>query len=228
MGVLAIVSAPLTIAADAPEEKIIRYVTTASGETQSYEILTEDGERRAYKLLNNGERETAKIVSNADGTFRLIGTNGQSVVLPKIDLDKLENLKSLEGLRGLEALTALNGLEGLVGDTGGLNELTKSGVLDLSKAKFRVYNIDDSDRVVSIPTMIVDGKETGMNVKVLFEEGGQSLASAKRQLDRTQKQLEALAKNENLSFDLENALRDIQSARKSLEAAENRLLDEAE
>ena len=218
MGVLVIASAPLSIAADEAEKKNLRIVMSETGVTHAYEVRTENGVNSAYRILDGGKREAAKIETNEDGVTRLVFSDGQTVDLPKIDLSKLGNLKSLEGLEGLEGLSGLKGF----------SEFPQGGALDISEAQIRVYNLEDSERIVRFPTTIVDGNGDDGKLKIFFEEGDNSLASAKRQLERTQKQLEAMAENENLTFDLENALRDIENARKSLEAAESRLTGETE
>ena len=218
MGVLAVASAPISIAADEADDKNIRIVKSVTGEMEAYELRTENGVESAYRILDGGKLEAAKIETSEDGVTRLTFSDGESVDLPKIDLAKLGNLKFLEDLEGLEGLAGLKGF----------SEFPTGEAFDISEAQIRVYNLEDSDRIVRLPTTIVDGNGDDKKLKVFFEDGGNTLAAAKRQLERTQRKLEAMAENEDVAFDLENALRDLENARKSLEAAESRLKSETE
>ena len=247
MGVLAIASAPLSIAADTPEdektESVFRYISSATDkDLESYEVVTENGVKKAYRILENGEREPATLEKNIDGTYRLTYADGKTADLPNLDFSELEKLKALKGLAGLEALDGLDGL----------NALSELKALDLADGQFRVFKrgsdiewteefqanfakkfdeISKSIEKFKYHNIIKNnaGKfdfeelDAVVDVSVFYDEHGNSLASAKRQLERTKKQLESLAENEDVAFDLENALRDLENARRSLEAAENRL-----
>ncbi len=109
MSVLALSTAPLSIAAGEPERDIeIKVVTNG----QSYEIVSEDGENKAYQILKGGERKEVDLERKEDGSYQLTYSDGKTVALPNIDM---EAFAGLEGLAGLEALKALEGLEGLSG-----------------------------------------------------------------------------------------------------------------
>jgi len=147
MGVLAIASAPISIAADEAEKKNLRIVMSETGETQAYEVRTENGVNSAYRILDGGKREAAKIETNEDGVTRLVFSDGQTVDLSKIDLSKLGNLKSLEGLEGLEGLSGLKGF----------SEFPQGGALDISEAQIRVYNLRLGEAPVGTYTKTAGG-----------------------------------------------------------------------
>ena len=248
MSVLAIASAPLTIASETAEETNkeikLKVISNVTGETpQSYEIITENGETRAYRILKGGDREPAKLEKAEDGSSRLIYSDGQIIDLPNINLKNLEGLEALAGLKsleGLESLERLKSLEGLTVSLEGLEALEGLSELEgfdftgsdfgFSDRNRRVKIIRKDDGNFSVPDSIVsaDDFDFAVDLNVVLDSNEKSLASVKRQLDRTKLQLESLAGDENVAFDLENALRDLENAQKSLEAAENRLLDVTE
>jgi len=246
MSVIAIASAPLGIAADAtnPEVKTQTEERFAFGSKldgtsgQSYEIVTEDGVKKAYRILDGGDRKEVDLVQKDDGTYRLTYEDGKTVDLPNIDLEKLDSLKDLSELKNLErfnGLTALQSLEGLdalkdIDISGGKIQIVKTE--GNAPIRFNASELSDDiqNRVVhffennDLSSEQLD--DTVVTARFDFFESSDPLANARRQLERTKKQLESLSSNENLSFDLKNALRDIESAQKSLEEAESRLLSE--
>jgi len=280
MGGLAVMSAPFTLAADRPEvENKIRYKFVSSEKdsaSQGYEVVSENGETRAYVILENGDREPARLESLEDGTFRLTYDDGQTIDLPNMDgmnLEGLRGLKSLEGLEGLKQikilgnLTGLESLEGLEGLAGlkGLAELSAFAGLDFETPNFEVFKLDRNEFEADLRDEILakfpenlremientDGKtaieitqsgnfpnslsfsssdgdiftlpDSVLDWDYAFVEDKNPLGQALRQLERTERQLDKIANDENLSFDLENARRDLENARKSLEAASERL-----
>jgi len=305
MSVIALASSPLSIAADDPETSLqVKLITKG----QSYEIVDENGEKRAYRILKGGDREEVGLKEKSDGSYQLSYEDGQTVDLPNIDMDRIAGLKGLAGLEGLEALEALEALEGLEGLEGledlsalegfeglaaleglegldgldglkvlrslksvetlegpeKLEKLKRSGMVDgdvrvvtmhgggfslSSDSKgfenfpenfrkklagkgtknFRIIRDGDSVRLANRDGdegEVFELADTVVGTRFEFSTSIDPLENAQRQLERTKRQLETLSENENLSFDLGNALRDIQSAQKSLEAAENRLLDD--
>jgi len=258
MGVLAIASAPLSIAEDTQDnvktESAYKFIFDQTGkESQRFEVVTEDGVKKAYRILESGEREPTVLKENSDGTYRLSLSNGQPFDLPNIDFSEIENLKGLKGLaalkdlKGLTGLAALSDLQGIDFEDAEIHILNSSGT-DLSAfnsdeflAKFpksirdkiefggefrRVKIVKSGDNKFDFENL--DGEsfslpDSVIDLNVVFEAHNGSLAAANRQLERTKAQLEALAEDETLSFDLQNALRDLESAQKSLEAAEERL-----
>jgi len=258
MSVLAIASAPLSIASDTSEdvktESVYKFIFDQTGkDSQSYEVVTEDGIKKAYRILKNGEREPAGLKENDDGTYRLTYSDGRTVDLPNIDFPKLESLKGLKGLadlkglKGLTGLGALSVLEGIDFQDAEIHILNSSGVdfsafnSDEFLAKFPKHirdNIEFGDEFRRVKILksddskfnfeSLDGKtfnlpDTVIDRTVVFEAHDGSLAAANRQLERTKAQLEALADDEALTFDIQNALRDLESAQKSIEAAGERL-----
>jgi len=256
MSVIALSTAPLSIAADDPETEMMVKVVT---EGESYEIITEDGEKRAYKILTGGDREEVDLDRNADGSYQLTYSDGKVISLPNVDMETfagleglavLESLKSLEGLAGLEGLAALEGLEELKElrlikspeGLEGLDKLEKFESLGLSHGDVQVLTLDgDSANLSETIRGMLGSKDGKTHVKIVrngepfeledtivgsrieFFESSSPLETALYQLEATKRQLEALAADETVAFDLENALRDLQSAQDSLEAAETRL-----
>jgi len=272
MGVLAIVSAPLTIAADASEgEKVetkFHFLSNVTDdEAQNYEIIIENGETKAYRIGEDGLREAAKLETDEDGTMRLVYSDGQVVDLPNINLAHLENLKALDGLEEtLEGLDGLAGLKGLAGlqALGKLDELESLSWMDdikMGNTGIRIVDLEESlagssfeEVLATLPENIremlqpSDGskqfkfmKNGDLSNSFVFSQGGGDIfqledsfvfsrnddvfRNTQQQLAKAKRQIEVLAEDETLAFDLENALRDIESARKSIEAAESRLQD---
>jgi len=255
MGVLAIASAPLTIAADAPEVKNLetkhKYVSRfLNDEGLSYEIITEDGERKAYRILDNGDREPAQLETTEDGKSRVVFSDGQIEDLLDIDLSKIESLDPLVKLEGFKALEGVDvgtaqirvvnthdgtelpedfklqlpeSIRNLIDSNGGIKQVK------FVRSGDGTVNFEDiADRTVDFQSALVGESDVAMQLKITFEDDGETLASARRQLELTKRQIEKMTGDEDLTFDLENALRDLESARKSLEAAESRLTGEAE
>lgn len=121
LGGLAVLSAPFTLAADdTTPKKEIKYKFVSSQDSlsnQSYEVVNENGEERAYIISENGERVPAQLEQLEDGTKRIHLSDGQIIDLPNItgfeDLKVLGDLTSLEGFESLEKLEALADFEGL-------------------------------------------------------------------------------------------------------------------
>jgi len=121
LGGLAVLSAPFTLAADdTTPKKEIKYKFVSSQDSlsnQSYEVVNENGEERAYIISENGERVPAQLEQLEDGTKRIHLSDGQIIDLPNItgfeDLKVLGDLTSLEGFESLKKLEALADFEGL-------------------------------------------------------------------------------------------------------------------
>ena len=121
LGGLAVLSAPFTLAADdTTPKKEIKYKFVSSQDSlsnQSYEVVNENGEERAYIISENGERVPAQLEQLEDGTKRIHLSDGQIIDLPNItgfeDLKVLGDLTSLEGFEDLKKLEALADFEGL-------------------------------------------------------------------------------------------------------------------
>jgi hypothetical protein len=142
IGAAAMLTAPITIAADHPD-KIMGFNLHIDGEAmngQSYEIVDEDGEKKAYRLLEGGERQRVDLQMKEDGSYQLTYEDGQTVDIPNIDLDGLDSLKSLEGLKALEGLKSLEGLKALEGLKGleGLSALSRLEGLSELKGVSRI------------------------------------------------------------------------------------------
>jgi len=273
IGGMAVLTAPFSVASDHPHkegETRFKVFSKFNGEKgQSYEIVTEDGEKKAYRILKGGEREPAELQELEDGSYRLTYSDGETVDLPNFgkleglkSLESLKSLKSLEALSGLEGLKGLEGLEGLKGlaaldgiefDSDAIDMITiegdeiflegnedflakfPEGLRDKIKSRIGSKQIkivrngdkqvhrfsfsDDEGGAVWLP-------DTNAEVDFKFFHSSDPLESAQRQLDIAKKQLEGLAEDETLSFDLKNALRDIESAQRSLDEAERRKLNE--
>ena len=118
---LAVLSAPFTLAADetTPKKEIkYKFVSSQDGfEHQSYEVVNENGEERAYEISKNGERVPAQLEQLEDGTKRIHLSDGQIIDLPNItNFEKLKglgDLARLEGFEDLKKLEALADFEGL-------------------------------------------------------------------------------------------------------------------
>ena len=122
---LAVLSAPFTLAADetTPKKEIkYKFVSSQDGfEHQSYEVVNENGEERAYEISKNGERVPAQLEELADGTKRIHLSDDQVIDIPNIsgfdeltvlgDVIRIEGFNSLETLEGLAQFTALNEIE---------------------------------------------------------------------------------------------------------------------
>jgi len=121
MGGLAVLSAPFTLAADNPpprEEIKYKFVSSEDGiNNQGFEIVSEDGQERAYTFSENGERVPAQLEQLEDGTKRIHLSDGQIIDLPNITgfekLKGLGDLARLEGFEDLKKLEALADFEGL-------------------------------------------------------------------------------------------------------------------
>lgn len=149
MSVIALASAPLSIAANEahPEtekkyETRYKFSSSLNGKKgQSYEIVTENGVKKAYQILEEGKRKQVDLVKKEDGSYRMTFDDGQTINLPNIDRDNLERLRelkaleSLEGLEGLEALKGLKSLEGLDALEG----------VEFSDADIKVFSLEESD-----------------------------------------------------------------------------------
>jgi len=103
------------------------------------------------------------------------------------------DFSEIENLKGLKGLAALKDLKGLTG----LAALSDLQGIDFEDAEIHILNSSGTD--------------------LSAFNSDEFLAKFPKA------QLEALAEDETLSFDLQNALRDLESAQKSLEAAEERL-----
>ena len=126
MGVIALATAPLSIAADHPEHETetqsktrLKVYSSSTGQTgQGYEIVTENGVKKAYQLFKDGKRKEVDLTQKPNGAYQLTYADGQVVELPNIDLEALEGLNGLGDLgklEGLKSLRALDSLEGLAG-----------------------------------------------------------------------------------------------------------------
>ena len=169
MSVIALASAPLSIAADHPEHDLgthaktqFRFIQNTDGKKgQSYEIVTEDGVKKAYRILEGGKRKEVNLIKRDDGTFQLTYDDGQVIDLPNIDLDGLEGLKGLaaleklEGLKGLSALKSLEGLEGLAA-LKGLEGLDALDGIEISSGDIQVFTLDGSELSFSDDSKLLD------------------------------------------------------------------------
>lgn len=160
IGLAAMLSAPLTIAADHPD-KVLGFNIHVDGKArsgQSYEITNEDGVKKAYRILENGDRREVNLDERGDGSYRLTYEDGQIVDIPHIDLDGLEGLKSLENLKALKGLKSLEGLAGLDGLAGleGLSAL--EGLSGLSNVIIRGAEFDGAAFPAGVK-IIVQGTE---------------------------------------------------------------------
>ena len=150
MSVIALASAPHSIASDHPEkvktETRFKFISNFDGEKgESYEIVTEDGERKAYRILEGGEREPAVLEEDENGGYRLTYSDGKTVDLPSINFEKLEGLKGLKGLAALKSLKGLEGLDGLAAlkSLEGLNGLSNLEGLESGDVEIRILNSED-------------------------------------------------------------------------------------
>ena len=129
MSAIAISTAPLSIAADAPEKEIeVKVVTNG----QSYEIVDEDGGKKAYRILKGEERKEVDLTKKSDGTYQLTYDDGQVVELPNFDeriadaservarasdavaeLDKIQGHVSFKMKEGIDMVEAIENLKGL-------------------------------------------------------------------------------------------------------------------
>lgn len=152
MGVIALASAPLSIASDTSDhekeahfENRFKFISSLSGNLgQSYEIVTEDGVKKAYRILDGGKRKEVDLVQMDDGTYSMTFEDGQVIELPNIDMSSFEGLKNLSGLKkleGLEGLAALKSLESLQG-LEGLNGLEKLKGIKLSGNNVQIITSD--------------------------------------------------------------------------------------
>lgn len=266
MSVMAIASAPFSIAGEHPETNTqshskarYKFMSSINGKLgQSYEIVTEDGEKKAYQILEGGDRKEVPLTRNDDGSLQLTYEDGQVIEIPYIDGDELAGLGDLKELKKLKFLKNLKGLEGLEG----LDGLKHLNLMDLVGSEIRIFSTDDEtydfddESFEKFPedirkmlrskgqsksfTILHDGEtrkwlnqsddqlkifalpDTVVDMDFDFLNSSDPLDSAQHQLDIATQKLEALAEDENLSYDLKNALRDIESARRSLEEAEKR------
>ncbi len=155
MGVIALASAPLSIASDSSDhdteshfETRYKFMSNFDGKKgQSYEIVTEDGVKKAYRILEGGKRKEVDLVQKDDGTYQMTYDDGQVIDLPNIDVESLKglkglsSLKKLEGLEGLAALKSLEGLEGLEG----LKALESLKGIKLSGQNIQIFTSEDEE-----------------------------------------------------------------------------------
>ena len=166
LGGLAVLSAPFTLAADdTTPKKEIKYKFVSSQDSlsnQSYEVVNENGEERAYIISENGERVPAQLEQLEDGTKRIHLSDGQIIDLPNItgfeDLKVLGDLTSLEGFEDLKKLEALADFEGLAHFTA-LKEI----------------EIDGQDLDTYVFNSIKSGEELSEEILAKFPESLQEL-----------------------------------------------------
>ena len=155
IGAAAMLTAPITIAADHPD-KIMGFNIHIDGEAmngQSYEIVDEDGEKKAYRIVKGGERQQVDLEMKEDGSYQLTYEDGQTVDIPNIDLDGLDSLKSLEGLKALEGLKSLEGLKGFEGLSAlsrleGLSELKGASRFILKNGEFESPDFPENVKII--------------------------------------------------------------------------------
>ena len=191
MSVIALSTAPLSVAAGEPDlntethSKVrFKFESKSNGQTgQSYEIVSENGVRKAYQILEGGKRKEVDLTQKDNGAYQLTYADGQIVDLPNIDVEALEGLKglaglkSLEGLKGLQALESLEGLEGLAGiesfaELYGLDGAHFSGkdvqVFTLDGTEFNIS--DDSNLLDKLPEKVrkmIASKDGGKHIRIV-------------------------------------------------------------
>lgn len=169
-------------------------------------------------------------------------------------LEGLDDLKALEALDGLDGLDALDGLNQVMissddfdggfidGDISVFVDDTISKTLGegaslnpeaLSKLKLTVQrslNVQNLKRDNGSPQITVyadDGSiltETIVGLDLDTFQLDDPIGTARAQLEKSRRALEALSDDANLSYDVSNALRDIERAQKSLDQAEDQRL----
>ena len=163
---LAVLSAPFTLAADetTPKKEIkYKFVSSQDGfEHQSYEVVNENGEERAYEISKNGERVPAQLEQLEDGTKRIHLSDGQIIDLPNItNFEKLKGLGDLARLEGFEDLKKLEALA----DFEGLAHFTA----------LKEIEIDGQDLDTFVFNSVKSGEELSEEILAKFPESLQEL-----------------------------------------------------
>ena len=166
LGGLAVLSAPFTLAADdtTPKKEIkYKFVSSEDGiNNQGFEIVSEDGQERAYTFSENGERVPAQLKQLEDGTKRIHLSDGQIIDLPNItDFEKLKGLGDLARLEGFEDLKKLEALA----DFEGLAHFTA----------LKEIEIDGQDLDTYVFNSVKSGEELSEEILAKFPESLQEL-----------------------------------------------------
>ena len=181
MSVIALSTAPLSIAADHPEhessvksETRFKFLSSVNGKKgQSYEIVTEDGVKKAYRLLEGGKRKEVDLTKKDDGSYQLTYDDGQIIDLPNLDEDAIESLRglaSLEALEGLKGLKALKSLESL-SELSSLKDLKDLEGLEISDGNIQVFTLGDKNLDTSEHSKMLDKFPEKIR-KMLASKGG--------------------------------------------------------
>jgi len=179
MGVIALASAPLSIASSSSDHDTESHFETRykflskfdNKKGQSYEIVTEDGVKKAYRILENGKRKEVDLVQKDDGSYQMTYDDGQIIDLPNIDVKSFEglkglsNLKSLKGLEGLRALKSLEGLDGLDALDG----------IELSGSNFQIFTSDGEKFNFSDSSKITDKFPQKLREMLKSEDGSKEI-----------------------------------------------------
>ena len=166
LGGLAVLSAPFTLAADdtTPKKEIkYKFVSSEDGiNNQGFEIVSEDGQERAYTFSENGERVPAQLEQLEDGTKRIHLSDGQIIDLPNItNFEKLKGLGDLARLEGFEDLKKLEALA----DFEGLAHFTA----------LKEIEIDGQDLDTYVFNSVKSGEELSEEILAKFPESLQEL-----------------------------------------------------
>ncbi|MEP3654721.1 MAG: hypothetical protein ABJO36_07480 [Litorimonas sp.] len=194
MSVIALASAPLSIASDHPDHDSethvktrYKFISSFDGKKgQSYEIVTEDGVKKAYRLLGDGKRKEVDLTKNSDGSYQMSYDDGQIIDLPNIDLDGLEGLKGLaeleklEGLKGLKALKSLEGLEGLsalsaLKGLDGLDGLDALDGIEISGEDVQILTLDGTEFTFSDDSNLRDGFPEKLRAMLSSKDGSKTI-----------------------------------------------------
>ena len=187
IGGLAVLSAPFTLAADksAPKKAFkFEFVSTESGlENQSFEVVNENGEERAYAIAKNGERVPAQLETLANGNQRILLPDGQTIDLPNFsDLEHSKVLGELAAFQGFEDFEKLKTL----GDLEGFAQL--SALKDLE--------IDGDELSVFVSNAVRAGEELSDEILAGFPEHVRDLVSNAKEA----KQIKILKNGETETF----------------------------
>lgn len=191
MSVIALVSAPLSIASDHPDHDSethvktrYKFVSSFDGKKgQSYEIVTEDGVKKAYRILEGGKRKEVDLTKRSDGSMQLTYDDGQVIDLPNIDLEGLEGLKGLaaleklEGLKGLKALKSLEGLEGLsaLSALKGLDGLDALDGIEISGEDVQILTLDGTEFSFSDDSKLRDKFPEKLRAMLSSKDGSKTI-----------------------------------------------------
>ena len=188
MSVIAISTAPLSIAADHPDHDTeahskmhYKFVSNFDGKKgQSYEIVTEDGVKKAYRILKGGKRKEVDLIERDDGSYQLTNDDGQTIDIPNIDVEALEGLKglaglkNLEGLKSLRALKSLESLEGLAG-LQSLKDLEDFESLEFSNGDIQIFTSDGADLSFSDGSKVFDKFPKKIRDMIASKDGSKTI-----------------------------------------------------